>query len=91
MFGGLVNQVLQNDTWEIDGGAWTLCDSSLGCTSPPPQSRCCVGLAFDRIHNVLVMFEGGVGQTPQACNDTWTWDTISPNTGWNNVVPGTCG
>ena len=42
MFGGLVSSVLKNDTWEIDGGAWAICDPThLGCTNTLlPQPRC---------------------------------------------------
>jgi hypothetical protein len=64
----MVNQYLCNDTWYIDGGAWVQ-----QLPASPPAVRCCEGLAFDTLHNQLVMFGGG-GVGRASLDETDIWD-----------------
>ncbi len=58
---------LCNDTWYIDGGAWTQ-----QSTTSQPTPRCCVGLAYDALHSRLILF-GGAAANRVNQSDTWEW------------------
>ncbi len=64
------NQFL-NDTWEWIGNNWAKCN-------PPtksPRPRSCHGMAYDAVHQRVVLFGGGYGLgVPIDLNDTWEWD-----------------
>jgi hypothetical protein len=62
------SNLLCNDTWYIDGGPW-----SQQTPMHSPTKRCCVGLAYDALHNRLVLFGGGVSKTSNK-DDTWLWN-----------------
>jgi len=58
-----------NDTWEWDGGMWTLRPSS-----DAPSERYGHAMAFDERRGVTVL-NGGRGQAPR--NDTWEWNGLT--------------
>ena len=82
LFGGNGSGGLANDTWEIDGGPWRLCDPAQGRCTTRPAVRCCVGLAYDSVRKKLVLFGGGFTPFPNAYGDTWVWD----GTNWSCAV-----
>jgi hypothetical protein len=61
----------QPDTWLWDGSDWTQCTCSTH-----PTKREGEGLAYDSLHDNVVLF-GGTGSCPTdatKCSDTWLWD-----------------
>ncbi|HEX9236500.1 MAG TPA: hypothetical protein VF972_09505, partial [Actinomycetota bacterium] len=70
LFGGQSGGTVNNETWELDGGQWTLCTSA--CLDSPTAS-CCGGLAYDSLHARLVLF-GGAAQGGGRLGDTWLWN-----------------
>jgi uncharacterized protein (TIGR03437 family) len=69
MFGGVVGSVFTgsstNQTWLWDGTNWTQQTPS---ASPPARQG--LAMAFDSLHNQVVMFGG---YSTNYANDTWTW------------------
>ncbi len=59
--------LILNDTWEWDGQAWTQQQD----TGPSPRSH--HALAFDLVHNRVVLFGGNAGGLV-SLGDTWSWD-----------------
>lgn len=87
LFGGHVDtlglggtrQIYQaSDTWSWDGTDWSELQPE---TSPPPRSEATI--AYDAVHDEVVMF-GGV-QGNNAKDDTWVWD----GAGWIEKHPAT--
>jgi hypothetical protein len=67
LFGGKSAAGVLNDTWEWDGLAWTQQQD----TGPSPRWH--HALAFDLVHNLVVLFGGDPGNG-NALGDTWSWD-----------------
>ena len=68
LFGGLAGQVLLDDTWTFNGGAWS---HRQGLTANP-RARQGAAMAFDEVNRQTVLFGGLGGGGP--LNDTWIWD-----------------
>jgi hypothetical protein len=75
LFGGdrATDRTLLGDTWTWDGTSWTERHPS---RSPSPRTR--IALAYDEVHQVVVLF-GGTDRfltVPGSANrsDTWIWD-----------------
>jgi hypothetical protein len=71
VFGGrhpLTNQMIA-ETWIWDGAAWTL-------QQPPvtPPAREGAALAYDPVHQQMLLFGGIDPNSEQIFNDTWLWD-----------------
>jgi hypothetical protein len=64
LFGGQSAAGVLNDTWEWDGQGW----NQQADTGPSPRSH--HALAFDLVHNRVVLFGGDPGDL----GDTWAWD-----------------
>jgi uncharacterized protein (TIGR03437 family) len=84
LFGGYYwdnnnNIVYLNDTWVWDGTNWT---KKSPATSP--SARLGAAMAFDAVHNNIVLM-GGYNGGNNYLNDTWTWD----GTNWTQVVANT--
>jgi hypothetical protein len=56
------------ETWEFDGGSWTLVSSQ-----GPPQ-RFLPAMAYDPQRRVTVLFGGLSASADQKLNDTWEWN-----------------
>ena len=54
------------------------------CGASAPCGRCCMGIAFDRANEELVIF-GGTDNTAQTLGDTWTYDVVNGGWTWRNV------
>ena len=80
LFGGLdpAGQLLNNDTWEWDGSAWTRIPSA----SPTPERRAGLAMTFDPGARRVVM-HGGLGAAG-VLGDTWEWDGAT----WVAQTPG---
>jgi|GEM_PF-6336656 len=66
MFGGY-NGNLLGDTWEWNGGSWTL----VAPNGSGPFMRSGPGLAYDSARQRTVLFGGSTGQS---ASDTWEWN-----------------
>lgn len=78
LFGGLGQGGYLNDTWTYDGRTWTpVCgvDALPACGPPPGLGN---AMAYDPLHQQIVMFGGSNGD-----NYTWTWD----GSGWTLQQP----
>jgi len=78
------------DTWVLSQGCWTQVTPQHA-----PTARSNAVIAFDAVHNVVVLFGGEedvAGTSPIFKNETWTWDgsdwsESQPTTSPNLVVP----
>ncbi|MFZ2079696.1 MAG: kelch repeat-containing protein, partial [Xanthobacteraceae bacterium] len=66
-FGGGSGGGVLSDTWERDGQSWTQQQD----TGPSPRWH--HALAFDLVHNLIVLFGGDAGNVVPL-GDTWSWD-----------------
>ena len=73
------NIVYMNDTWVWDGTNW-----SQKSPATSPSARIGAAMAFDAVHNKIVLM-GGYNGGNNYLNDTWTWDGAN----WTQVVPNT--
>ncbi|MFN8825907.1 MAG: hypothetical protein ACK501_13120 [Planctomycetota bacterium] len=68
--GGVANE--SNETWEWDGGNWTLRQP---LHAPSPRGG--ASLAYDATRQCLVLFGGGLGgYMMPTFDDTWEWDGV---------------
>jgi len=74
LFGGLTSfdlfaDLFSNETWAWNGSAWSL----RATTGPTPREGS--AMAFDPIHNELLIFGGAATIFPSGLqHDTWAWD-----------------
>jgi cysteine-rich repeat protein len=68
LFGGLVGQTLQGDTWEYDGQSWRRAGGVLA-----PQPRQLPAMSFDR-HRREVLLIGGEAAASGLLDDVWAWN-----------------
>ena len=66
LFGGLVGNQPNGETWIREGGVWRLADSDL----PPPRNV--HSMAYDPARRRVVLY-AGIG-TDGRLNDLWEWD-----------------
>lgn len=83
MFGGAINGSvgLERDTWVWDGANWTM-QTPFG-----PSERYGTAMAYDSVHNQIVLF-GGIGPAMPGSsfiNDTWVWNGAA----WTQKTPQT--
>lgn len=67
LFGGGSAAGVLSDTWEWDGQAWTQQQDT------GPSARSHHAMAFDLVHNRVVLFGGNPGDLV-SLGDTWSWD-----------------
>lgn len=66
LFGGQVENVHSDETWEWDGTTW------MDKTSPGPSARVGSGMVFDAVSGTTMLFGGTGPGSP--FGDTWEWD-----------------
>ncbi len=81
LFGGYINGIAQEDTWEWDSATLTWTER-FPAHRPPPRFG--AALAYDEARGVYVLF-GGVNSLAQEYNDSWEWD----GNDWTQMLPGT--
>jgi uncharacterized protein (TIGR03437 family) len=82
LFGGSSGSatVVLNDTWVWDGSNWTQKSPQ---ASPPSRSG--LAMAYDSVHNQVVLFGGTIPPLVKVFGDTWTWDGAN----WTQESPQT--
>lgn len=88
MFGGRV----YNDTWAMDvrTQTWIKMNSSGDLSAPPKRREIHNSMAYDRVHDVFVLFGGSCTDNPRCTRDdeladTWIYD-LKNNT-WTEMTP----
>jgi hypothetical protein len=77
-FSASIGPQASSETWTWDGASWL----QLHPVNSPP-ARYYAGLAYDPLHQVLVLYGGTANGQGTWLNDTWTWD----GTNWKQMSP----
>ncbi len=78
MFGGVTSSILNANTYEFDGTAWT---QKAPAHSPPARRS----HAMSTLGSKVVLFGGYTSTSPYNLNDTWEWN----GTDWTQRTPAT--